>query len=562
MAHEQVPAGSYPAGLMDVGGKRLWLAVLGPLEVWRDGEPVELAPRLRRVLRLLALQPGELVGRETLIDVLWGKRRPDTAAVLVPANVSRLRQALGTEGRDGLIDQDDAGYRLRAGPETLDVLAFNGLVSQARASALAGQWPAACGLYEQALALWRGDPAGDIEMLEDHLAVTRLLRRRVDAVIGYAEVASELGWHERVIPLLEPLARADPRDERVHARLIVALAGVGQQAAAVQIFDDLRRRLDEEVGFLPGEELAAAYQRVLRQDIPASAAATAVPPRPEQPSEPTQASRPDTPPAGSDTPPAGSAGPRHVRPGRRLSGRRLVLLLAVVAVIIAAIYGALALRAPARKPAPTPAPSSGASAVIKFYLSASRLLGYSRPEFCQNFMKEVHCFNVVQGDVATGAGVQVWVHSEVGNADSIFVAEEVGNAGLVTSSWPFTDTALDRKYEGTDWRVIEFEAFPNIHASGKCLSVSETGGRYSPVTLESCYASSDKNSTWALWNSQGGAGHPIIMVGATNKAGSPQEISCLGQGGVIGVCGSGARLVAVKQGVLWTHYEAWSPKKN
>jgi DNA-binding SARP family transcriptional activator/tetratricopeptide (TPR) repeat protein len=250
----------------------LWLGVLGPLAVWRDGVAVELGPpRQITVLALLALQPGELVRRETIVDVLWEQRPPATAAELVQAHVSRLRRVLDPGGRDGLLEQGPGGYRLRAGAGVLDAAAFAELTQRAAATAAAGEAGAACGLYAQALGLWRGEPAADALLLRGHPAVAGLVRQRMDAVLGYADAACELGWYERVLPLLEALARELPLEERVHARLMVALAGAGQQAAAIGVFEGLRRRLDEELGVRPGPELAAAHQRVLRQDIPVAA---------------------------------------------------------------------------------------------------------------------------------------------------------------------------------------------------------------------------------------------------------------------------------------------------
>jgi len=261
-------------------GRGLWLAVLGPLAAWRDGLAVGLGPPGQAaVAGLLAVQPGELVRRETVIDVLWGQEPPETAAELVQARFSRLRRVLDPAGR-GLLEQGPAGYRLRAGPGELDVAAFIELAGRAGAVATAGDAAAAGGLYAQALGLWRGEPAADVPALRGHPAVTGLARRRADTVLGYADAAGRVGWHERVLPLLEELARQQPLEERVHARLMVALAGAGQQAAAIRAFEAVRRRLDEELGIRPGPELGAAHQRVLRQDIPPPAGDIAVTGRP------------------------------------------------------------------------------------------------------------------------------------------------------------------------------------------------------------------------------------------------------------------------------------------
>jgi DNA-binding SARP family transcriptional activator/tetratricopeptide (TPR) repeat protein len=260
------PAGAVPTGMP---GSGLRIAVLGPVAAWRDGVALPLGPPGRRaVLALLALAPGELVRRETVIDVLWGQRPPGTAAELVAAHVSRLRRVLDPAGRDGVVAvAGAAGYRLRAGAGELDAALFGELARQAAA---AGGAAAACGLYQQALGLWRGDPAGDVPVLRGHPAVAQLLRRRAEVVAEYAQAAFGLGWHERVLPQLDGLARAEPLNERVHARLMVALAGAGRQAAAVAVYEGLRRRLDEELGVYPGAEVAQAHQRLLRQDVPGS----------------------------------------------------------------------------------------------------------------------------------------------------------------------------------------------------------------------------------------------------------------------------------------------------
>jgi hypothetical protein len=72
------------------------------------------------------------------------------------------------------------------------------------------------------------------------------------AVAGYAEAAFRAGQPERVLPYLWQWAAADPLHEKAHAMLMVALAASGQQAAALDVFAEVRERLDAQLGVRPG----------------------------------------------------------------------------------------------------------------------------------------------------------------------------------------------------------------------------------------------------------------------------------------------------------------------
>jgi DNA-binding SARP family transcriptional activator/DNA-binding XRE family transcriptional regulator len=248
----------------------LWLAVLGPLEASLDGTLLSLGPPARRaVLGLLAADPDAVARRDSIMEALWGQRAPDTAANLVQAHVSRLRKLLMPNAEDEeILVSARGGYRLRLRTDQMDLLTFRGLVSNAEATSATGNLLAACDLYEKALELWRGEPLADLDVLADQPSVVKLKHQLIDALLRYAELASSLGFHERVLPRLQALAAAEPLNERFHARLMIALAGVGQQAAAVRLFEAIRRRLDLEYGIYPGEELVDAHLRVLRQDVP------------------------------------------------------------------------------------------------------------------------------------------------------------------------------------------------------------------------------------------------------------------------------------------------------
>jgi len=267
---------AWPAGWR-ASGHGLRLSVLGPLQAWHDGTPMELGePKQRAVLALLALSPGTPLRREVLIDALWRENPPQTAVQLVQGYVSRLRHILdpGRPSRDprGLLVSVGACYRLQATEDQLDLLAFRQLARRARAAALAGELDDACEALEQALELWRPDPLADVRVLNGHPAVTQLSQAHATAVMDYAGMAASTGSPERALSYLRELTVAEPLNEKAHALLMDALASSGQQAMALQVYEDLRRRLDDELGVRPGGELSATLQRVLRQEAAAPAA--------------------------------------------------------------------------------------------------------------------------------------------------------------------------------------------------------------------------------------------------------------------------------------------------
>ena len=276
-ADQGVTAPPAAAGGGSEAAGRVRLRVLGSLTAWRDGTAVVLGPaRQRAVLGLLAAQPNSLVRREAICEALWEGDPPATAVSMIQSYVSRLRRLLDPPGApgggDSLLPAAGSGYRLRVTGEELDLIAFGQLCAQARSAARAGQSAAACTFYEQALDLWQGEPLADIDALRGHPAVAGLARQWAAAVEEYADAASGQGWYSRVLAPLRALAGREPLHERAHARLMIALAGSGQQAAALEVFDGVRHRLDDQLGVRPSAELAAAQARVLRQHIPAATA--------------------------------------------------------------------------------------------------------------------------------------------------------------------------------------------------------------------------------------------------------------------------------------------------
>ncbi|WP_410644737.1 tetratricopeptide repeat protein [Amycolatopsis sp. lyj-346] len=224
------------------------IGVLGPLTVTRGTEAVEIgAEKQRLLLALLALQPNRTVRREDLVDVIWDEP-PLSCLELLHTYVARLRRALRPAE---LIATDKGGYRLAAGEDGLDLLRFEALLAR--------------NAHKEALELWRGPALADVERLRQHPARLALGMRRAKAVLAYAGVADP----EDAAVQLRVLTAEEPLNESAHAKLMLALAASGRQAAALDVFDEVRRRLAGELGLEPGPELRAAQRQVLRQDFAA-----------------------------------------------------------------------------------------------------------------------------------------------------------------------------------------------------------------------------------------------------------------------------------------------------
>ncbi|MEU0570230.1 BTAD domain-containing putative transcriptional regulator [Nonomuraea sp. NPDC005983] len=240
--------------------------ILGPLEVRTDeGETVSVGgPRPRALLALLLLDAGRLVGVERLIDGQYGDDPPAGAANAIQAHVSRLRRNLP----DGLVEFHGSGYRLAVVPEDVDTYRFERLARDGRGLLAAGQHERAARTLRDALALWRGPALADVadapfaQPQAARLEEARLAAREdlVEAELALPEGPS--------IAELRQLVEANPLRERLRGQLMRALHASGQQAAALAVFDEVRRLLADELGADPAPELAALHLAILRGEGP------------------------------------------------------------------------------------------------------------------------------------------------------------------------------------------------------------------------------------------------------------------------------------------------------
>lgn len=248
--------------------------VLGPLAIWSaDGELVGVPhAKVRSLLAALLTAPGQVVSADRLIDELWGDAPPANATGALQTLVSRLRQVLTRAGGPGLLTYRALGYVLEVADDAVDAGRFTALTAQARTAPGPRE---RAELFTEALGLWRGPAfAGFQDERFAREALTRLEEQRLLALEEQAEARLELGEHSQLAPELGELTRRHPLRERLRGAHMRALYGAGRASEALDSYQDLRRRLDEDLGLEPAPELAALQHEILQQD-PALRAAPA-----------------------------------------------------------------------------------------------------------------------------------------------------------------------------------------------------------------------------------------------------------------------------------------------
>jgi DNA-binding SARP family transcriptional activator len=261
--------------------------ILGPLEVLDEGRAVPIVgSKQRALLALFLLHRNQPVGKERLIDELWGERPPATAAKTLQVHISRLRKALpdaGGDGSKGRVITREHGYELELDPERLDAHRFERLIIEGKSQLAAGRAERATAALEAALSLWRGPPLADLAYEPfAQLEIARLDRLRVEAVEQLIEAKLALGRHGDLVGQLEALIGEHPYRERLRAQLMLALYRCDRQADALQAYQDGRRTLVEELGIEPGERLRDLERAILAQDPALSLRVDAVVPRGNQ----------------------------------------------------------------------------------------------------------------------------------------------------------------------------------------------------------------------------------------------------------------------------------------
>ena len=232
--------------------------LLGGVGAAVDGRPAGVGhTRQQHVFAALALDVNGVVPVDELVVRVWGGQPPQRATGTLQSYLTRLRNALP----EVAIVRRAGGYALLVDdPLVVDVHLFEHLVEQARA---AGSPERAVELFEQALALWRGEALAGLDTPWAVASRELLDRHRLAAELDVTDLRLQLGRHGSMVPELVERASEHPLDERAAGQLMIALYRTGRQAEALAHYQALRERLAAELGADPGVELRQLHQRIL-----------------------------------------------------------------------------------------------------------------------------------------------------------------------------------------------------------------------------------------------------------------------------------------------------------
>lgn len=236
--------------------------ILGDVEALADGQRLDIGPaRQRCVLVALLIDVNRLVPTDQLIDRIWSDELPHRARNSLAGYLSRLRQVIARDGVE--IARRPGGYVLNTDPLSIDVHCFRELTSKARNATDPVE---ADGLYEKALAMWRGVPFASLDTPWMNDVRTALRAERLAMVLDRNDAGLRVGRHGELLPQLAAMASRHPLDERLAGQLMLAQFRCGRQADALKTFRAMRERLVEELGTDPSPDLREVHQLILDGD--------------------------------------------------------------------------------------------------------------------------------------------------------------------------------------------------------------------------------------------------------------------------------------------------------
>ncbi|MFJ1608236.1 BTAD domain-containing putative transcriptional regulator [Streptomyces sp. NPDC088253] len=206
----------------------------------------------------LLMRPDAVVSHELLLDGVWGAETPASGHKVPASHVNPLRRvldALGTRPAESVIRSGKGWYRFVVDGVRLDTADLTERGDEALRVKASGDLAGATDQLSAALALFRGEPLVNLPGPFAQNERQRLLERRRTLRLASLECLVLLGrFGEALDDLGAPSASpSGPFDESLPALRLRALYGCERRTEALNVCQEMRVRLRDEVGVDPGE---------------------------------------------------------------------------------------------------------------------------------------------------------------------------------------------------------------------------------------------------------------------------------------------------------------------
>lgn len=263
------------------------VSILGPLIVCAEGRNVTpSAPKLRRVLSLLAIWANRVVRSDEIMEELWEDRPPLSATTTLQTYIYQIRKMLQMRGGYGvtkglsstefarMATQTGAmlytcpnGYVLSLPEQALDVHRFTELAVHGASQLSSGQVATAASTLRAALACWSGSALDDVDAGPKLQAEALCLEEQRTSVLEQRiEADFHLGRHRELVSELTGLVTRQPMHEGFQAKLMLALYRSGRCSDALDTYRRLRHMFATELGLEPSADLQLLHNSMISGD--------------------------------------------------------------------------------------------------------------------------------------------------------------------------------------------------------------------------------------------------------------------------------------------------------